>query len=341
MKPDLDLLLTTNRMMFLRSEEKRLVCDVLDSPEDLCRLTKEELERIIGRRLRIREWKPLVFLTGAETDLAWIEKRGIRWCYYEDALYPRFLKEIFDPPFLLFIRGERETEEMQDAFYCAVVGTRKPTGRGRQAAYSTGFETGKTSAVLVSGLALGIDGEAHRGCLDSGGTTAAVLGCGIDRIYPASHRSLGRSIIDHGGWIISEYPIGVPPLKQHFPARNRIISGLSCAVIVVEAPVSSGALITADFAVEENRDLYIHADGLTGPYAEGLQRLAAEGAPIVKDLSQLFAEYGIPQRHGLKEHRVLTDTAAGQGAGTRLARLMELELAGVCSVHNGVYYGRE
>ncbi len=341
MRPVLDLLLTINRMMFLRAGEKRLVSDVLDSPADLRRLSKQDLERIVGRRFKIREWNPLSFLKGAETDHGWIKNRGIACCYLEDDNYPRFLKEIFDPPFLLFIRGHRPVEEMCAAFYCAVVGTRKPTGRGRRAAYGTGFETGRTSAVLVSGLALGIDGEAHRGCLASGGITAAILGCGIDRVYPASHRRLGASIIENGGWIISEYPVGIPPLKQHFPARNRIISGLSRAVIVIEAPVSSGALITADFALDENRDLYIHADGLTGPYAEGLARLAAEGAPVVQDISRVLAEYGVSARPGLKERRRMESAAAVKEPGNALARLMELELAGACSVHNGVYYGRK
>jgi DNA processing protein len=170
-----------------------------------------------------------------------------------DAGYPPLLAEIHDPPRELFLRGNGETAILARASV-AVVGARSCSSYGRSVARSLAREVAAGGLVVVSGMARGIDGEAHRGALEAGGITVAVLGCGIDRDYPASHAELARRIRDRG-LVISEYEPGVEPAPWRFPARNRIIAGLCTATVVVEARERSGALITADFALEEGRDV--------------------------------------------------------------------------------------
>jgi DNA processing protein len=145
---------------------------------------------------------------------------------------------------------------------------------------------------VVSGLALGIDTAAHEGVLAGGGRTAAVLGCGADRIYPGSNRKLARSILESGGALISEYSPGTLPLRHHFPERNRLISGLCRKAVIVQAPARSGALITADYALEQNRDCCVMSCGLEGPAGEGTLKLFLEGAPVIRDLGDLLRDEG-------------------------------------------------
>jgi predicted Rossmann fold nucleotide-binding protein DprA/Smf involved in DNA uptake len=222
----------------------------------------------------------------------------------------------------------------------------------------------------VSGLARGIDAEAHRGCLAEGGRTAGVLGNGVDQVFPGSSAPLGRRILAGGGCILSEYPPGEPPRPFHFPGRNRIISGLSRAVVVVQAPEGSGALITADYALEQGRELMVHADGLEGPAGAGTRALAAEGAQAVRGAAEVLAGWGenplLRRRNPLLRHgrmpalaarqaaRAGSHAAAGRAqpaagreapagrwsAAEELARQLEGELAHELAVHNGeVLYG--
>ena len=184
---------------------------------------------------------------------------GIGCTFYRGPGYPAALAEITDPPLVLYHRGRLPEAE---APWVAVVGTRHPTGAARRAACELGGGLARLGAVTVSGLALGVDSAAHRGSVEAGGVTLAVLGNGIDRVYPRSSEALARRILLAGGALLSEYPPGTLPLAHQFPARNRIISGMCRTVVVVEAPERSGALITADFALQEGRELFVHADGL-------------------------------------------------------------------------------
>jgi DNA processing protein len=175
----------------------------------------------------------------------------------------------------------------------AVVGTRRPSGRGAAAAYDIARDLGRAGVPVVSGLALGIDALAHRGNLEGAGATVAVLGSSLDEVYPASNRVLARNIVERGGVLLSEYPPGTGPRKWHFPARNRIIAGLARGTVIVEAPVFSGALITARFALDQGRDLWVSAAGIASPLGEGTRRLAEEGARVVSGAAFILEEWGM------------------------------------------------
>jgi DNA protecting protein DprA len=247
-----------------------------------------------------------------------------------------------------------------------VVGTRQPSGAGRGAAFSLAFELAGLGVGTVSGLARGIDAEAHRGSLAEGGRTIGVLGNGIDRVFPASSVPIGRQILESGGCILSEYPPGEPPRPYHFPGRNRIISGLSRAVVVVQAPEGSGALITAEYALEQGRELLVHADGLEGPAGSGTRALVNDGAPAVRGAADVLARWGESplagapspmsdapgeqggsplsrQKNPLLRHGRMPVLAARQAAlasgrwsaAEQLARQLESELAHELAVHNG------
>jgi DNA processing protein len=168
--------------------------------------------------------------------------------------YPALLRQIPDPPASLWVRGDADVDVLS-APAVAIVGARACSGYGRSVARLLASETAAAGVVVVSGLARGIDGEAHRGALASRGPTVAVLGCGIDRDYPAAHAQLAREIVASGGLVVSEYEPGVEPAPWRFPARNRVIAGLARATVVVEARERSGALITADFALEDGREV--------------------------------------------------------------------------------------
>jgi DNA processing protein len=188
--------------------------------------------------------------------------------------YPDTLKHIHGPPAFLFIRGElRSTDEVA----VAVVGTRRATGYGRRVTQRIVSELAAASITIISGLALGIDGAAHEAAIEAGGRTVAVLGSGIDHIYPAQHRSLANHV-EQCGALVSEYPPGRAPEGHHFPARNRIIAGLAKAVIVIEAAERSGALITADFAADQGKDVFAVPGDISRIASRGTNRLIQDGA---------------------------------------------------------------
>ncbi|MBI2278599.1 MAG: DNA-protecting protein DprA [Candidatus Brennerbacteria bacterium] len=203
-----------------------------------------------------------------------------------DSVYPTRLKEIADPPTTLYVRG---TLPQDDVPVIAIVGTRKATHEGRARARTLARELGNRGAVIVSGLALGVDAAAHEGALDAEGITVAVLGCGADTIYPSSHESLGRRIEVRGA-IISEYPAGTPAYPNQFLARNRIISGLADAVIIVEAPIASGALATARHAANQGREVFVMPGPADHPHYEGSHMLIREGARLIRNAKDLLED---------------------------------------------------
>ncbi|HSH31478.1 MAG TPA: DNA-processing protein DprA [Candidatus Saccharimonadales bacterium] len=203
---------------------------------------------------------------------------------YKDAVYPDQLREISSPPQQLFTLGS-----LPQGPFIAIVGTRRPTQYGRHMAYRLSSELAAAGVVIVSGLALGIDAVAHQAAVEAGGVTVAVLGCGLDAIYPSSNRTLARNILDANGTIISEYPKGTPPLRHHFPARNRIIAGLSCAVVIPEADASSGSLITANFALEQNRTVMAVPGNTTSLRSAGPNNLIKSGATPITGSSDILA----------------------------------------------------
>jgi len=200
--------------------------------------------------------------------------RGITVLTWEDQDYPRRLKELDQHPPVLYVRGEIRSD---DEWSVAVVGTRRVTAYGRQVANDVASILAASGVTIVSGLARGIDGIAHQAALKAGGRTIAVLGSGVDRVYPPEHRRLAQEIVEAGA-LVSDYPPGTPPDGSNFPPRNRIISGLSLAVIVVEAGQRSGALITAKFAAEQGRDVFAVPGNINAPQSVGANKLIQQGA---------------------------------------------------------------
>ncbi len=205
-----------------------------------------------------------------------------------DSSFPSILKEIAKPPKQLFVRGEILP---CDKVAIAIVGSRKHTSYGKQVAYDFAYDLAKNGITIVSGLALGIDSEAHKGALDAGGRTIAVLGSGIDEksIYPYSHKSLAEQIILNGA-LISEYEPGTPALPYQFPERNRIVSGLSVGVLIVEAKEKSGSLITARLALEQNKDVFAIPGQIFSPMSKGTNKLIQQGAKLVLKPEDILEE---------------------------------------------------
>jgi DNA processing protein len=214
-------------------------------------------------------------------------KSEARVITFYDHEYPSWLKNIYDPPFVLFYRGKFPKEE---DICVGMVGSRKATAYGRLMAETLAQGLAEKGVWVVSGMARGIDTFSHQGCLKAGGRTIAVLGSGIDVIYPRENRGLYEKIIT-SGLVVSEFPLGTPPLPQNFPARNRIISGLSRGVIVVEAAEKSGSLITVDFALEQGRDVFALPGPVTSPLSRGTHKLIRQGAKLVETADDILEEY--------------------------------------------------
>ena len=208
-----------------------------------------------------------------------------------DAEYPALLKEIPNPPFVLY--GSGHPSALASSLSIGVVGARKPTSYGAQATETITASLGAAGITIVSGLALGIDSLAHRAALEANAPTIAVLGSGIDEmsIYPSSNRGLARRIKDSGSVVVSEYPPKTPAMKEHFPQRNRIISGLSKGIVVIEAQEKSGALITARFALEHNRDVFAVPGSIFSLSSAGTNSLIQEGAKLVSCGEDILKEY--------------------------------------------------
>lgn len=209
-------------------------------------------------------------------DKVWekLQARNIQVLTWDDEAYPRRLKEIDQPPPVLYVRGSIIPD---DEWAVAIVGTRKATSYGRQVTQEIADNLARNGITIVSGLARGIDAIAHKAALDAGGRTLAVLGNGVDLIYPPEHKRLGEDIIAHGA-LLSDYPLETNPDARNFPPRNRIISGIALAVVIVEAGTTSGALITAAFAADQGRDVFAVPGSILSPQSQGTNRLIQDGA---------------------------------------------------------------
>ena len=298
----------------------------------------------------------------AEAECRRIETSGIRLLTFLDADYPRRLFEIGDPPPLLYMRGQLPAWDPA----VAVVGARRATRDGLKNAERLSAELSSAGVTVVSGLARGIDTAAHRGALTGSGTTVAVLGCGVDLDYPPENRQLAGQICDHG-CIMSEFPLGTQPLAEHFPRRNRIISGLSRGVLVVEAVEKSGSLITARYALDQGREVMAVPGPISSPACRGTNRLIKEGAQLVDCLSDiletcrislnsghlpLFEPQAAIPRHDLTPREAMVYELIAQGprhldeitqaleltAGEVSAMVLGLELKGIVQQLPGSYY---
>lgn len=214
----------------------------------------------------------------AEKILNTMRKEDINGITFYHDSYPKSLREIYNPPFLIYMRGNLLSA---DESAIALVGARKATSYGKWAAHTIASKLAEYGVTVVSGMAYGVDTFAHQGALENGGRTIAVLGCGVDICYPKSNYKLMKQIIEQGA-VISEYDPGTPPLPRYFPARNRIISGLSKGIVIVEAGLKSGSLITAEYALEQGRDVYAIPGNIESIYSQGTNKLIKEGAiPII------------------------------------------------------------
>ncbi|MDR2575344.1 MAG: DNA-processing protein DprA [Treponema sp.] len=285
----------------LSYREKISLCEALGDESDLTQ--KSGIEALRGRARNEGDLESS--RRAAERAAEKARARGINMVCWQSPLYPPLLREIYDPPVLLFFRGKLPDPESPLA---AVVGTRKPSPASSAQAFDIARGLGRGGISVVSGLAIGIDACAHRGNIEGGAPTVAVLGSGVDEVYPSSNRVLARRILETGGALLSEYPPGMGPRKWTFPARNRIISGLSRGVLIVEAPQKSGALITARFALDQNRDLWVASSGVEHSAAKsepewgkrfgffdkkGTSKLAEDGAGIIKTAWDILGAWNI------------------------------------------------
>lgn len=289
------------------------------------------------RSLKVSDLQKLYHWTGTTLDWGqWADqaKRHWEYCrhnqiqmlYLGSPDYPELLSHIYDPPFMLFVRG-RQLE--RDFSAVALVGTRKPSGDALAQAFQVALDLALRECPVISGLARGIDGAAHQGAMAGWGWTLGVLASGVDRVYPKEHRTLAWEMLEGGGSLVSEYLPGTEPSKYRYPQRNRIISGLSPLSVVIQAPVKSGALITADFALQEGRDLCVGSSGINAP---GTNLLAQQGASVITRGRELLDILGVdtPEEPGMiypkpEDHRELT-------------RQLDLELRGKVLPFQGEYY---
>ena len=258
------------------------------SPEAIFLADREELLLAEGVEPEQAELALNRDLAGAEWLLRECQRLGLRILTIQDAEYPKRLRSIFDPPLLLYVKGRLPAFDEEAAV--AVVGTRKCTPYGIVAAERLGHELTACGGVVVTGLALGVDSAAARGALRAGGTVVGVTGNGLDVYYPPESRSLYDDVAAAGA-LISEYPPGTEPVGSHFPVRNRIMSGLSVATLVVEAPERSGALITARLSLEQGRDVYAVPGPIDAPVSAGCNRLIRDGAGLAAGGWDVLRDY--------------------------------------------------
>ena len=269
---------------------------------------------------------------------------GFRFVGRSSPSFSPLLRSIHDPPPGLFVRGAADLELLSRPAV-AVVGARACSGYGASVARMLGRELARASVVVVSGMARGVDAEAHRGALEAEATTVAVLGCGIDRDYPAAHAELARRIVERG-LIVSEYAPGVEPAPWRFPARNRIVAGLSAVTVVVEARERSGALITADLALEEGREVFAVPGEIGSALSAGTNGLLKLGASPLTSAADVLLAFGIEASTAALDDRLLCLLPAtadelvrqtGLSAAEVARALVELELAGAAGASDGVY----
>lgn len=257
-------------------------------PEDIYYADDGAFDHIEGLTPEAKESLQEKSLLEAEEILDRCDREGLQLLTYRDAAYPMRLKNIPDPPMVLYYKGQ--LPELDASPVIGIVGTRKASAYGLQTAKRLGYQIGSCGGIVVSGMAYGIDGLAMSGALTAGAKVVGVLGCGADIVYPVSNRALFRDVEQYG-CILSEFPPGMPPSKWTFPKRNRIISGLSCGVLVVEAPEKSGALITARLAADQGRDVFAVPGNVDQPTCTGSNRLLRDGAIVATSGWEVLCEY--------------------------------------------------
>ncbi|MDR2900242.1 MAG: DNA-processing protein DprA [Treponema sp.] len=311
--------LAISRIPGISLREKILLSEKLDASNDFSVLSNKENEIFLRRGMKSPFPVMDTFYKEAEHIAETAKRRGISWVSYSEKDYPPLLRETIDAPLVIFYRGMLPNPELM---LVGMVGTRNPSALAIAEAYDIAKDLGNAGIPVVSGLALGIDAMCHRGNLEGGAPTVAVLGSAVDMIYPVANRMIAAKILDHGGCIMSEYAPGTKPARWQFPARNRIISGLSRGLIVVEAPEKSGALISAQFALEQGRDIWVAPSGLSETYGKGTMKLHEDGAPILHNIKMLFDEWNISVEH----HEESDRSFSGESLAAGLARSLNIKI---------------
>jgi DNA processing protein len=257
---------------------------------------------------------------GVSLEQVWqrLQSMDVQVLTWDDEGYPRHLKEIDQPPPVIYIRG---TLTPEDEWAVAIVGTRRVTAYGRQVTEEIATSLARNGVTIISGLARGVDSLAHQAALNAGGRTLAVLGSGVDLVYPPENRKLAAQIIEHGA-LVSDYSLGTPPDGVNFPPRNRIISGLAMAVIVVEAGQTSGALITASFAAEQGRDVFAVPGNIHAPQSQGTNRLIRDGAQPLLNPQDVLEALNLTM---VVEHRAVRVALPSDPVESRLYKLLSHE----------------
>jgi len=249
----------------------------------------ETLKPLLGEKA-FAGWREVRENWDADAEMEKIDHHRYRVYLFSEPDYPPLLKQIADPPPVLYCRGGFE---YGDDIAVAIVGTRKPTPLGAFTANELAVELSRQGLMIVSGMARGIDSAAHQGALDAGGRTTAVLGCGLDVVYPRENEGLMEQIAANGA-VVTEFPLGTQPLALNFPARNRIISGLSLGVVVVEATNDSGSLITAGFSLEQGREVFAVPGSIGNEGSKGPHKLIRQGAKLVENYRDILNELAVP-----------------------------------------------
>jgi len=255
---------------------------IFDAPRRelaLLRLTPETIESLANRELHER----------AESEIERVRKLGGEILVLDDGIYPTLLRETYDPPVVLYVKGA--WSDCLDQPCVAIVGSRRCSTYGQNAALMLSRELAQRGVTIISGMARGIDAAAHRGALEAGGRTVGVMGTGLDQIYPRDHKKLADDILKSNGALVTQFPLGTPPVSENFPYRNRVISGLSLGVVVVEAAENSGSLITARLAMEQNREVFAVPGNITSRNSFGTNYLIkGAGAKLVQQWQDVAAE---------------------------------------------------
>ena len=280
-------------------------------------LSAKLIERIVQARQQV----------DLEKVWARIESQGIKILTWEDAAYPQRLKEIEQPPPVLYVRGEYLPD---DLYAVAIVGTRRVTPYGRQITEELASYLAANGITVVSGLARGVDAIAHQTALKAGGRTIGVLGSGVDKIYPPEHRQLAQQMMGQGA-IVSDYAPGTPPDASNFPPRNRIISGLSLAVVVVEAGETSGALITAEFAAEQGREIFAVPGSILAPQSKGTNKLIQKGALPLLSINDLMQALNLTR---MGEHKAARKMIPADETERRVMSILSTEPLHVDEITN-------
>lgn len=265
------------------------VLELFDSPEQIYKMSEKKLRGIkdlTGDDVKLLSDKSMEYVENVKEQC---KMNGIKILTYDSSLYPEKLRQIPDPPYVLYVLSKKRIN-LNNMPCIAMVGNRLMTEYGRGVAIDISRNLAAAGVAVISGMARGIDGASHIGALRAGGVTVAVLGCGLDVLYPPEHAELMDAICENG-MVISEYPPGTPPAAKHFPIRNRIISGISDGVVVVEAPENSGALITAEYALEQGRDVFAVPGDITRGHSVGTNNLIRQGAILVRSAIDILTEY--------------------------------------------------